>query len=638
MDDQTRDIGHRAEIILLAFGARHARHEVPERLVVGQQLPQLHADPRGIDDAHVERQELAQAVERLGIRAGHPHRIGPALPVWQNQLFHHQHEIVFRTRVVDVDRPRHRAVRAGLRLLGGEQRVEHGRFAAGFDERAELVHAVTHDACERRDDAGHPHHFARGRHRAIERVAAGARQHVELHAQPFGVLRPHVHRERLGDGADAARLLVAVDPHLERAGNAVFHVADEDRETAERRLDHVSPRRIAAGEHGASGPAQAQQCGRGRRIEANAPVGVRGVEIVGLCRDGRGRDGKHAAQHAVGTIGGDAFQPRFPGLEVEVLELIVRIILGHVHRLADGRIDEWRDGRHHAHMVARGNVERGDEMRGQLLHVAAGVPVQPPRVVFDVVGALRIVGHALLALVGPRIRRLDAIRCVVGERERYGASGRDRQQVAVAQAVRLDIFHQRGRQARRELRRRQVAARVEQRKRAFLFRESDRCGVRFVAHVFRDLSAHAARLVGVVLETEHYQGVAKPGEPQPDPPLGVRLGLLRRQRPHRDVKHVVQHAHRGVYYARESLEIEARFRPERVGDEQREIDAAQAAAAVCGQRLFAARIGRFDCFAVREIVIGIDAVDENHARLGVIVGGLHDLPPQVARLDFAIHP
>ena len=44
----------------------------------------------------------------------------------------------------------------------------------------------------------------------------GARQDVELHAQPWLVLRAHVHRQRLGDRAEAARLLVAVHPDFER--------------------------------------------------------------------------------------------------------------------------------------------------------------------------------------------------------------------------------------------------------------------------------------------------------------------------------------------------------------------------------------------------------------------------------------
>jgi hypothetical protein len=47
-------------------------------------------------------------------------------------------------------------------------------------------------------------------------VAAGAREHVELELEPAAVVGAHVHRQRLGDGAQAARLLGAVHPHFER--------------------------------------------------------------------------------------------------------------------------------------------------------------------------------------------------------------------------------------------------------------------------------------------------------------------------------------------------------------------------------------------------------------------------------------
>ena len=73
----------------------------------------------------------------------------------------------------------------------------------------------------------------------------------------------------------------------------------------------------------------------------------------------------------------------------------------------------------------------------------------------------------------------------------------------------------------------------------------------------------------------------------------------------------------------EPSEIEAGRRREGVLDEAREIDRTEQAGAVGRQRLLAARIGGVDLLAVVQVVTRIDAVDEDDARLGEIVGRLH---------------
>jgi len=72
--------------------------------------------------------------------------------------------------------------------------------------------------------------------------------------------------------------------------------------------------------------------------------------------------------------------------------------------------------------------------------------------------------------------------------------------------------------------------------------------------------------------------------------------------------------------------------------EAREVDGAEAAAAVGRQRLLAAGVGGGDGLAVREIVVGVDAVEEQHAGFGVVVGGPHDLVPQLACGQAAVDP
>src|SRR6185503_496025 len=96
--------------------------------------------------------------------------------------------------------------------------------------------------------------------------------------------------------------------------------------------------------------------------------------------------------------------------------------------------------------------------------------VPAPGVILDRKFLERAVGHTLLARVGPRERRLDAVGGVVGEREADGAGGRDRQQVRVAQAVLLDVLLDGGRQPRREAGARKIEVGVEEREGAALAR------------------------------------------------------------------------------------------------------------------------------------------------------------------------
>ena len=77
--------------------------------------------------------------------------------------------------------------------------------------------------------------------------------------------------------------------------------------------------------------------------------------------------------------------------------------------------------------------------------------------------------------------------------------------------------------------------------------------------------------------------------------------------------------------------VDMRLRRERPLDQPRQVDRAQQAGAIGRQRLLAAGIGRVDRLAIVQVVAGVDAVDEDHAGLGVVVGGARDLVQQRAR-------
>ena len=77
---------------------------------------------------------------------------------------------------------------------------------------------------------------------------------------------------------------------------------------------------------------------------------------------------------------------------------------------------------------------------------------------------------------------------------------------------------------------------------------------------------------------------------------------------------------------------------ERVAHEARQIDRAEQAGAIGRQRLLAARVGRADVLAPPVVVHLIDAVDQDEARLGEIVGGGHDDVPHAPRRHGLVDP
>ncbi len=264
--------------------------------------------------------------------------------------------------------------------------------------------------------------------------------------------------------------------------------------------------------------------------------------------------------------------------------------------------------------------------------------VQAVRVILDGVLLAAAVGHALIAQVGPGERRLDAVAGVVGEGERDRARRGDRQQVAVADAVAADLRLELVRQARGAALAVEVAFGVELRKRAFLARQLDRCAVGRELHFARDGRRHLARRLGVVAQTQHDQRVAEAREAEADAPLLAAFLELLRQRPVGGFQHVVEHADGDADGFAERLQQEGGVVRERVRDEARQVDRAEVAAAVRGQRLLAAGVGGGDALAVPEVVVAVDAVDEEDAGLGVVVGGRHDPVPQVPGPHRAVDP
>ena len=200
------------------------------------------------------------------------------------------------------------------------------------------------------------------------------------------------------------------------------------------------------------------------------------------------------------------------------------------------------------------------------------------------------VSLALLALVHPRKRRLNAVGGIVGKRQAHGAGGGDGQQVAVANTVLANRCLQRIRQAAGEGALRQIGLRREFGKHALLARQIDRCSVSGVAHALGNARGHGTAFGQVVAHAQHGQRVAHTGKAHANAALGHGLFALLRQGPEGDVQHVIKRAHLQRYRLGEGVKVKSRnaIKPERMAHKTCEDDGTEVAAAVGGKGLFAA--------------------------------------------------
>ena len=153
----------------------------------------------------------------------------------------------------------------------------------------------------------------------------------------------------------------------------------------------------------------------------------------------------------------------------------------------------------------------------------------------------------------------------------------------------------------------QIARGVEQRKRAALLRQFHRRAIRLVAHQPRDARGEVAAFLRVVAQAEHHERIAESGEADADAALRARLLVLLRQRPQRDVEHVVEKAHLRARALREAVPVERRRAAlhlrERIDHEAREVQRPEIAAAISRQRLLAAWVGRANRLDGAQVVV-----------------------------------
>ena len=280
-------------------------------------------------------------------------------------------------------------------------------------------------------------------------------------------------------------------------------------------------------------------------------------------------------------------------------------------------------------MVHRGQRLGVDEVVGQFC-VSELLAPGLHGVVDDLLLGARAILLEHLASVGIGKHRLDPRRHVARV-ERDGAGRRDRGQQRVADAVLGDrvahilvhLHHVAGGE---------VLLGVEERERALLLRESDGGEIGGARDALHPGLGLRRRLVRSVAQPHHQERVGKACDAEADAALVAGLLGLRGQWEVRGIDDIVHHAHRESHEIVEFGLVELGTRLEFVLHQLGEVDRPQQAGAIGRQRLLAAGVGGRDVFAIAEIVHLVDAVDEDHTRLSLLVGRLHDRVPQIARL------
>ena len=193
-----------------------------------------------------------------------------------------------------------------------------------------------------------------------------------------------------------------------------------------------------------------------------------------------------------------------------------------------------------------------------------------------------------------------------------------------------------GRQ-RLDMRPRQIGIHVVERKRALFFCELNARTISGMADGGQPLADQFQAARRTIADLAEDQRVGQARDAQPDAALGLGFGILRIQRKARHVDGIVHHPHGAGDQPFQLRHVQRGSVFERVAHQLGQVDRPQQAGAIRRQGLFAAGIGGGDAFAIAQIVGVVDAVDEDHARLGVIIGRAHHALPQGFRLDGAIH-
>src|SRR5665647_2026963 len=340
-------------------------------------------------------------------------------------------------------------------------------------------------------------------------------------------------------------------------------------------------------------------------------------------------------RHRIGPERGAALQVQVIGQIIDPLELVEWAIFRDVDGLRYRVVDEWLQRGLHVEMGFDRQVGGRDEpVRGRCRGAGRRAP-QLKRIVGQQEFFRRAIFGQHFAPVGRGEDRLQSAGYVAGQ-ETDRAGRRDRNQVTIADAVRLNSILYVFRQAPDKVAL-QIFIALEIREASFFLREFDGGPIGGVTNLAHHVRGDGQRAIAAVCEPEHDQSIGEPRDTKADAPRAMRvLSLLRKRKP-RCVDHVVEQPHGDLRRLGKAAEIDPRPRCERRQHEACEIERTQIAGPIRRQWNLTAWVGGADLLAVPEIIELVDAVDEQYAGFGVFIRSTQNEVPELAGPDVSHH-
>ena len=359
---------------------------------------------------------------------------------------------------------------------------------------------------------------------------------------------------------------------------------------------------------------------------------------IAICRPFCGDRHKHCARYGIRPVRCAAFETHCEGLNVDIAKIFKAGRFWTIDGLGYRAVDKGLERGLHGHMLAWREAACGDERgRARCLAAADGAETAG-RKVFDIF----VMGTPVLtqdaAQIGEFENRLNSARDVASE-QRNCTGRRDRRQAAIAQTVRGDIGLHRGVEALDIWPAKKRVARVE-RERAFLRGKPCACPVGGILDYFHPSGRLPSRVVLAIIEAAENERVRQPRDAKANAALSAGFLGLGLERIARKVDDIIEKTNGGRHARFEFRRIDPGALCKGMVDQCCEVDRSQKTCAIGWQWLLAARISGRYRLAIVEIIFSVDAVDEDHARFGIIVSRAHHPVPQVAGgnrlVDFAV--
>ena len=192
--------------------ARKTRHRLPSTTTTCEASCRSRPDRQ----SRMSSDRILHSPSTRGILAREPHRIGPVKPSGRVISFRHSTKSSPVAGLHTSTVQRHGAVGAGLGLLQAEIASSTGTGRVDVGESRPALAAAAHSCAKAETTLGMRFCLPAAGNTMSKASSPTARSESSLSPSQAAIVGAHVHRQRLRHSAQAARLLAAVDPDLER--------------------------------------------------------------------------------------------------------------------------------------------------------------------------------------------------------------------------------------------------------------------------------------------------------------------------------------------------------------------------------------------------------------------------------------